>query len=97
MIDKIHGCVKRKEKWADLAHEAFEASKKRKYFADVEKRLLEKLKEASENKNSSGGDFMFIKYERQGSVDYKKIPALKDINLDIYRKEDVTSWKLSKI
>lgn len=97
MLEKMYKCISMDEEWIGIASEAFEVCKKRRYYASEEKRLLSKLKELSDNRNSSGGGYMFIGTERHGIVNYKMIPELKEIDLDLYRKEDTTSWKLSKI
>lgn len=46
------------------------------------------------NSFSCGGHTV-LKVVRKGSVDYKKIPELEGINLEIYRKPSTSYWKFS--
>ena len=96
-VSKKHNCVNRKDKWIDVASQAYEAASKRKYYAAEEKKFLVELKDLSEMKNSAGGGYMLISMKRPGTVDYSKIDILKSMDLDQYRKEAVLSWKLSKV
>jgi hypothetical protein len=41
------------------------------------------------------GDIKLQKVIRQGAVDYAKIEALKGLDLTPYRKEPITSWRIS--
>jgi putative phage-type endonuclease len=43
----------------------------------------------------SCGGHTVLKVVRKGSVDYKKIPELEGINLEIYRKPSTSYWKFS--
>lgn len=86
--------VIRDQSWIELARHAYDIQQKRKELEKVEKQLLEELKVKSEHKPSKGGDFVFEVNYRKGSVDYRAIPELHGVNLELYRKEEVTSWKL---
>jgi hypothetical protein len=87
---------KRDMTWISIAREAYKAQKLRKEYEELEKKLLDKLKEQSEHTNSFGGGFKFACIERSGSIDYKAIEILKTIDLEQYRREPVKSWKLFK-
>jgi len=97
VLRKLHNCIERNGEWEAVAKEAFELAKKRKYYGEQEKKLLAILRTMSEQKNSAGGEFMFISITRQGSVNYTLIPQLKGLDLEVYRKDEVVSWKLTKI
>ena len=60
-----------------------------------EKKLRESLISLSGNQNSKGGGIAVMKGMRKGSVDYKKIPELRSLNLDAYRKESISYWKIT--
>ncbi len=75
--------------------------------ADIWKRANEKLKDAQENEenarrrllslslgNTKGNGICVSKYSRKGNVDYKSIPELKDVNLDLYRKAPADYWRV---
>jgi hypothetical protein len=88
--------IKRDSLWINVAREAYKAQKLRKQYEELEKKLLEQLKEVSENKSSFGGGFKFQCIERKGSIDYGSIEMLKTINLEQYRRDSTQSWKLFK-
>lgn len=51
------------------------------------------LKEADE-KNTKGWGVRLTKCIRKGAVDYKAVPELKGVNLEIYRKSPTTYWRI---
>ncbi len=57
--------------------------------------ILISLKEQAGDKSIYCGPFKFTKYIKQGNVDYKAIPALEGVDLEKYRKDPVTCWRLS--
>lgn len=86
----------------DLAKEAWNAKEMRKYYEDLEKDLLNSLKEACGYKDFILNGYVFQKSIREGTLDYKTI--LKDFKIDItkidttpYRKGEVEMWKLSYV
>lgn len=66
----------------DAAEEALETTKK------------ELLKLCTHSKNLIG-KLKITEVERAGNVDYKKIPELKDVNLEKYRNKPSKYWKIS--
>lgn len=83
--------------WLSIAREAYEAQQIKQEAAERERKALDQLKVLSKNKSAAAGDFVFALSLRKGSVDYGAIPALKSIDLDEYRKEEVMTWKLMRI
>jgi hypothetical protein len=59
-----------------------------------EESLRGQLISLSQNQNSAGGGVRVSKLTRKGNVDYKKIPELKAVNLDEYRKAPMEYWKI---
>lgn len=45
--------------------------------------------------NTKGGGISLCQISRKGNVDYAKIPELKRIDLEIYRKPAINSWRIS--
>lgn len=56
--------------------------------------LMEQLKTLSGEETSFGGKFIFLKVNRSGTINYDSIPELKGIDLNMYRKSDVSYWQL---
>jgi putative phage-type endonuclease len=54
----------------------------------------EKLIVLSEGKNSKGAGVIITQHVRKGSVDYSKIPELKGLDLEPYRKSPSSYWKI---
>jgi len=78
----------------ELAEQLFKVKQTIKYWEAIEKRCLEELTTLT-NKQPHLGDIYELKLvSRQGTVDYKVIPELHGVNLDLYRKKPVESWYL---
>lgn len=85
----------RDESWIQSAKDLAKAQLARKLAEQQEKKCAERLKELSQLLPSRGGGFVYDYIMRKGSVEYDRIPELKDVNLEIYRKDSVEVWKLS--
>jgi len=66
----------------------------KKALEEREKVLKEKLIAKCDGRATQGTRLRFTPYERQGTVDYSKIEALKGIDLDKYRKPPITAWRI---
>ena len=66
-----------------------------KILAEMKERLKDQIILMCGNRNARVGNQKITKIVRQGSIDYAKIPELKTINLDSYRKADIVSWRIS--
>jgi hypothetical protein len=89
--------IKQNEQWVKKAQEAFDLQQKRKALEAMEDQAILELKELSGDLNSFGGGFKYECSTRAGTVDYKAIPQLKGVNLDMYRKPASVMWKLSYV
>lgn len=89
--------VKQDEKWAAKAKEVFDLQQQRKLWEEKEAMALTELKEMTGDLNSFGGGYKYECSIRMGSIDYKAIPQLKGVNVDLYRKPTVAIWKLTFI
>ena len=45
--------------------------------------------------NSRGAGLSLSQVRRKGNVDYSKIEALKDVDLEQYRKPEIVSWRIT--
>ena len=83
--------------WNKLAHEAWKIRRKRKELQEQEQKLSIKLKQNILTiKKHMSRDFIFIPIERKGTISYKIIPELLEIDLELYRGEKTVIWKLEK-
>jgi putative phage-type endonuclease len=48
-------------------------------------------------RSSIGGGLKISKITRKGNVDYGRIPELKNVKLDDYRKRPIETWKLTDV
>jgi hypothetical protein len=83
--------------WVDLAKEAYNIREERKRIEKIEEELFARLLIESKNEELSAGGFSLSKVIRKGSVDYAQIPVLQGLDLEPYRKAEITTWKLSVV
>jgi hypothetical protein len=86
----------RDECWIKLAQQTYEIQKMRKELEEKEDKLVQLLKNKSEDTSSRGGGYLFERIERKGSVQYTKIELLKQIDLELYRGAPSCAWKLTR-
>ncbi len=79
--------------WNLTVDEYLSVKKQLKELEDKEKSYRNMLIDLSGNQNCMGGGIKLLKVFRKGTVDYAKIPELKNVDLDIYRKPMVESWR----
>ena len=89
--------IKRGAEWIEIARQYYEVQMQLKALSAQDKVLKAKIKELSDNKNAIGGGFRWTSIERNGLVNYKLIPELKEVDLDEYRGEGSQSWQLRKV
>jgi putative phage-type endonuclease len=87
--------IKEDENWQSTAQQWLSVSQQIKSLEEQEKQLRELLILQSANGNSMGGGVKLTKMMRKGSVDYAKIPELKGVNLEQYRKSHVECWRIA--
>jgi hypothetical protein len=85
------------EVWSMKAEELYKLQQVMKQLRSVETKLMEELKDISNHESACDGTYELLNYWRKGSVEYGKIPVLKNVDLEVYRKADVECWKLGKI
>ncbi len=83
------------ELWQQCASRWISISNSMKDLEKEEKEIREQLIFLSGESNTKGAGISLCQVKRKGSVDYSKIPVLKDIDLDIYRKDEINIWRLT--
>jgi putative phage-type endonuclease len=80
--------------WNHTAAEWLQITQQIDLLSEKEKIFRESLIGMCQNKNSKGSGVKLMKIFRKGSVDYEKIPEIKSIDLEIYRKKSSQYWKI---
>ncbi len=80
--------------WEECALMWQSVSKSIKRLQEKEEQLREKLVLLSGGSNAMGAGISLCQVRRKGSIDYSKIPELKNVNLETYRKQDSSYWRL---
>lgn len=89
--------ISKKDMWFDNAKKLFNLQAKIKQLVKEEEELKEALKVLSNNLPLTYKGFCYNYSLRPGSVDYKSIPELLSVNLELYRKPEVQVWSLKVI
>jgi len=85
------------ELWNQVASQWKSASEQIKSLEKEEDQLRKQLIFLSGESNTRGSGISLCKIERKGAVDYSRIPELKGIDLDKYRKESYKSWRINQL
>lgn len=96
ILEKFDDHTQRTNKWIVKARELYNLQVEAQNISRKEKEILIELKELSKHESSIGGGFVFTCTERIGSISYRSIPALQEVDLEIYRNSSVFSWQLKK-
>lgn len=83
--------------WLATASTLWSLKQEIKKLEEQESELKEQLKLLSNNQSHMEAPYIFKKEMRNGTIEYNKIEILKTINLDMYRKPSVESWKIDRI
>ena len=88
--------VKREDpEWFLYAQQWTEAKQQLAYWEEMEKRWRKQLIEMAGESCAEGACVKVTKYIRRGNVDYGAIPALKDMDLNEYRKPSTIAWRIT--
>jgi hypothetical protein len=82
--------------WIKVAEHLWYLKKRIREFEAEAKITMAQLQQMSNYQEGRGGGFIFNYSERKGSIEYGAIPELKNVNLELYRKEPVKVWTLEK-
>jgi len=83
------------DKAAQLILEYGECEEQISKLSDRKKEILAELVDVAGGKNADIYGKKLTKVNRKGSVEYSKIPELKGVDLDQWRKKSSTHWRLS--
>lgn len=83
------------ELWLEYAGRYLSVCKQIKELAVMEEAIREQLILMSGEYNCTGGGICVSQVQRKGNVDYSKIPQLENIDLDKYRKEAISLWRIT--
>jgi putative phage-type endonuclease len=78
--------------WADQLRSSEEIIKQA--TKDNEK-AREELIFLSQGQNTRGYGVSLCQVKRKGNIDYSKIPELNDVNLELFRKPEITTWRIT--
>lgn len=81
--------------WQQCASNWMSITSQIKHLESVEEELRKQLIFLSGESNSKGAGISLCQVSRKGNVDYAKIPELKGVDLEKYRKEATSSWRIS--
>jgi putative phage-type endonuclease len=81
--------------WESVAARWKAVTVKLKEIEIQEDELRKQLIFLSGESNTKGGGISLCQVERKGNVDYSKIPQLKGIDLEPYRKASSNSWRIT--
>jgi hypothetical protein len=60
-----------------------------------EEELRKQIVFLSGETNSKGFGISLCQVQRKGNVDYSRVPELKNVDLDKYRKTSLNSWRIT--
>lgn len=83
------------ELWEQCADEYRTLIQTKKDLELQEERLRKQLIFLSGESNTKGAGISLCHVTRKGNVDYSKIPELKNVDLDLYRKDSSSSWRIT--
>lgn len=83
------------EEWCFLALRWKNLQEKKKDLEIEEEMLKEHLISLSGKFNMKGAGISTCQVTRKGPIDYANIPALKNLDLEQYRKPSTTSWRIT--
>lgn len=95
LSDEDYNTMEEDGSWYALSEEWKETTKKRKQLEEYEEKLRNQLILLSGDKNSMGNGIRLTKIIQKGGTDYSKIPELKGVNLEIYRKKSFVKYRIS--
>lgn len=81
--------------WRDAATLYIEAQTALKAAQEAEKAARSTILKLSGNKACEGAGIKVTTYERAGSIDYKKVPELRGVDLEPYRKPSTTQTRIT--
>lgn len=82
------------DQWNSVAKEFLEAKRDLSWAKEREDMFKKQLIDMAQEKNCRGGGIMLKKIMKKGNIDYGKIPELKDVDLENFRKTPSSYWRI---
>jgi putative phage-type endonuclease len=83
------------EEWFALSTSLISLKNQIKLLQEREEIVRSHLIDLAGGFNCRGAGITMTSYIRKGNIDYSKIPQIKEIDLDQYRKPDTKTWRIS--
>lgn len=83
--------------WKDCAKDLLQVQEQLSKLQDEERKLRDDLIRQANNRNCEGAGIKVTKVISKGHVQYNQIPELKGVDLDKFRKEPSTTYRLTKV
>lgn len=83
------------EEWDQIAQQYKIVKENLRTLEAMEIDLKEKLIRLAGARSSTGGGIQLTQIARKGAIDYGRIPELRGVDLEPYRKEGSEYWKIS--
>jgi len=83
------------ELWQECASDWLSVSSQIKTLEKEEEQLRKQLIFLSGQHNTKGSGISLCQVNRKGNVDYAKIPELKGVDLEKYRKGSISTWRIT--
>lgn len=81
--------------WAILAIRWKELSEQLEQIIEDQENIRTQLIELCQGQNSKGLGIKMSHIQRRGNIDYSRIPELKNLDLEKYRKPSTTNWRIT--
>ena len=81
--------------WQEYAFRWKKLNESIKQMEEEEEKIRNHLIFLSGPNPSRGGGISLCSYQRKGNVDYVKVPELKNVDLEPYRKASTTAWRIT--
>jgi len=91
------GMVEQDKEWSKTALKLHKIKRELKALKLIEDELTKELIEKSNGSDSHDKRLTFMQFERKGSINYKVIPQLQNIDLEPFRKASCSYWKLDLV
>lgn len=99
MVEGRDYAKRTEEEWMTLAVRMKEINAELKKSEALEKEkedIKRKLIQMAGSQNAVGGGIILSQVVKQGTIDYKSIPELQNIDLEKYRKKPIMYWRLGE-
>jgi len=92
--DSDYKDMSKEPKWKELASHYRKINDQIKSLEEIKERYRKELLSLCGDQSCLGDGIKAMKMVMRGRVAYDEIPEIKDIDLDKYRKESTTTWKI---